>query len=85
MRAYIVRKRVSSSSGCLLEILGILPPILLGVFIPIVGFFIGIPIGIVFLVIGARATYKWQCNNCKNLLAARDVLICPTCHAELIK
>ena len=69
--------------GCLLQGLGILAPIVLGIFAGTVGLGIGLVLFLVLFFFGSSKSKKWRCGNCKNPLPGDEVSACPVCKARL--
>jgi hypothetical protein len=79
-----------TGSGCLLQVLGLLAPIVVSTLLSIVGGMalglIGGVIGMILLVVlflkGVAKQTKWICSNCKNPIGLREVKMCATCGAR---
>ena len=80
-----------TSSGCLLQVLGLLAPIVIstllgfigGMALGLVGGVIGvIVLGVLFLKGSAKQT-KWICSNCKSPIGLPEDKLCATCGARL--
>jgi hypothetical protein len=83
-----VARRKLVAGGCLVQAVGIV--LLPGAF---VGLFSDVPLvvqggeglaglGVLLVVLGGFLNLKWVCAVCKNPIAGRSVLVCPTCHAS---
>lgn len=72
-----------SGVGCLIQVLGLLAPIVISVFLGYIGGAIGMVLLVVMFFIGARKHTKWICSNCKNPIDSEEVAVCPTCGAQL--
>jgi hypothetical protein len=79
-----------TGAGCLLQVLGLLAPIVVSTLFSIVGGmalgFIGGVIGVILLVIllfkGFAKQSKWICSNCKSPIESKQVSLCATCSAR---
>ncbi len=83
--AELKRYSEMAGTGCLLQLLGLLAPFLLGAFAGAIGVIIGVIMLVVLLLMGSRAAIKFKCGNCGNPVADKDVKMCPTCRANLRK
>ena len=80
-----------TGSGCLLQVLGLLAPIVVSALLGFIGGmalgFIGGVIGVTLLVVlfleGSAKQTKWVCSHCKNPIGMPDVKLCATCGAQL--
>jgi hypothetical protein len=72
-----------SGVGCLIQILGLLAPIAISVFLGYIGGAIGMVLLVVMFFTGAGKHTKWICGNCKNPLDSEEVAVCKTCGAHL--
>ena len=72
-----------SGIGCLIQVLGLLAPFAISVFLSYVGGAIGMVFLVVMFFVGAAKHTKWICNNCKNPVDSEEVAVCPTCEAHL--
>jgi len=80
-----------SGSGCVLQLLGLLAPIVISTLLSLIGGMalglVGGVIGVIVLVIlflqGSAKQTKWICSNCKNPLGLPEVGLCATCGARL--
>ena len=80
-----------TGSGCLLQVLGLLSPIVISTLSSFIGGMalglLGGVIGLVLLVIlflkGSAKHTKWICSNCKNPIGMPEVKLCATCGARL--
>ena len=68
--------------GCLVQGVGLLSPFILYEVIGSMGIAVGLVLMIVLLLIGSRMALKWICPECKNPLASKDVMVCPSCRVE---
>jgi Zn finger protein HypA/HybF involved in hydrogenase expression len=66
--------RKTSMAGLAMELLG---------FILLFLFPIGTIIGIAFLIAGFNASKIWRCSSCGNILADKQIRMCPACRALL--
>ena len=74
-----------AGTGCLLQLLGLIAPFLLGAVMGPIGIVFGVILLVVLLLVGSRAAIKFKCGNCGNPVADKDVTMCPTCRATLRK
>ena len=80
-----------TGAGCLLQLLGLLAPIIVSTLFSIVGGMalglIGGVIGVILLVVlflkGFANQTKWICSNCKSPIEPKQVNLCATCGARL--
>jgi hypothetical protein len=72
-----------TGAGCLLQILGLLAPIVISVFLGYIGGAIGVVVLVVLIVMGSAKQTKWICSNCKNPIDSQEVNVCATCGAQL--
>jgi hypothetical protein len=80
-----------TGSGCLLQILGLLAPIVISTLLGFIGGmalgFVGGVIGVILLVIlflkGSAEQTKWICSNCKCPIGLPEDKLCATCGARL--
>jgi hypothetical protein len=80
-----------TGSGCLLQVLGLLAPIVISTLFSLVGGMalglIGGVIGLIFLVVlfwkGSAKQTKFICSNCKNPIVLPEVKLCAACGARL--
>jgi hypothetical protein len=72
-----------SGAGCLIQVLGLLAPIGISVFLGYIGGAIGMVLLVVMFFIGAAKHTKWICSNCKNPVDSDEVVVCPMCGAHL--
>ena len=72
-----------SGVGCSIQVLGLLAPIAISVFLGYIGGAIGMVLLVVMFFIGAGKHTKWICSNCKNPVDPEEVAVCPTCGAHL--
>ena len=80
-----------TGSGCLLQLLGLLAPIVISTLLSLIGGmalgFVGGVIGVIVLVIlfleGSAKQTKWICSNCKNPIGLPEVKLCAACGALL--
>jgi hypothetical protein len=72
-----------SGAGCLIQILGLLAPIGISVFLGYIGGAIGMVLLVVMFFIGAGKHKKLICGNCKNPIESEEVVVCPTCGVHL--
>jgi hypothetical protein len=72
-----------SGAGCLIQVLGLLAPVVISVFLGYIGGAIGMVLLVVMLFIGAAKHTKWICSNCKNPVDSEEVAVCQTCGAHL--
>jgi hypothetical protein len=72
-----------SGVGCLIQVLGLLAPIMISVFLGYIGGAIGMVLLVVMFFLGAAKHTKWICSNCKNPIDSEEVAVCPTCGANL--
>ena len=72
-----------SGVGCLLQVLGLLAPIVISAFLGFVGGAIGMFLLVVMFFIGAAKHRKWICSNCKNPVDSEKDAGCRTCGAHL--
>ena len=80
-----------TGSGCLLQVLGLLAPIVISTILGFIGGmalgFIGGVIGVILLVVlflkGSAKQTKWICSNCKNPVDSEEMALCATCGARL--
>lgn len=81
------RERVTHfmGKGCLIQGAGLLAPFVLGAFLGFIGVVSGILLLVVLFHVGSTAAITWRCGACRNPLASKAVLICPTCHAVFKK
>lgn len=79
------RERVTSTAGdgCLVQLLGVAAPFLLGAFFGWIGIVLGVMLFFALFVKGARMARKSRCSCCKNPLPSDVIRICPVCKAEL--
>jgi len=78
-----------TGSGCLLQVLGLLAPIVISTLLSLIGGMamglIGGAIGVIFLVVflleGLAKQTKWICSNCKNPIELPEGKLCATCGA----
>jgi hypothetical protein len=80
-----------TGSGCLLQVLGLLAPIVISALLGSIGGMalglIGGVIGVILLVVlfskaSAKQT-KWICGQCKNPVGLPEARMCTTCGARL--
>ena len=68
------------------EYVGVGALVQLAGFIALFFFFpIGIVAGIILLIIGSRMSIKWTCGLCGNKLESKEVTLCPSCNALLVR
>ena len=80
-----------TGSGCLLQVLGLLAPIVISALLGFIGGmalgFVGGVIGMVLLVVlflkGSAKQTKWICSNCKSPIGLPEDKLCATCGARL--
>jgi hypothetical protein len=72
-----------TGAGCLLQILGLLAPIVISVFLGYIGGAIGVVLLVVLIIMGSAKQTKWICSNCKNPIDSQEVNVCATCGAQL--
>lgn len=80
-----------TGSGCLLQVLGLLAPIVISTLLGFIGGmalgFVGGVIGVILLVVlflkGSAKQTKWICGNCKSPIGLPDNKLCATCGARL--
>jgi len=80
-----------TGSGCLLQVLGLLAPIVISTLFSIIGGmalgFAGGVIGVSLLVVliwkGSAKHTKWICGNCKSPIEVSEDRLCATCGARL--
>lgn len=80
-----------TGSGCLLQLSGLLAPIVISTLLSLIGGMalglVGGVIGIVLLVVlflkGSAKQTKWVCSNCKSLIGSPDAKVCDTCGVRL--
>jgi hypothetical protein len=72
-----------SGGGCLIQVLGLLAPIIISMFLGYLGGAIGMVLLVVMFFIGAARHKKWVCSNCKNPVDSEDVALCQTCGLHL--
>lgn len=80
-----------TGSGCLLQVLGLLAPIVISALLGFIGGMalglIGGLIGVILLVVlfskGSAKQTKWICSNCKNPIGMSEVKMCAACGARL--
>ncbi len=80
-----------TGSGCLLQILGLLAPIVIstllsfigGMAMGLVGGVIGVILLVVLLLKGLAKQTKWICSNCKNPIESPELKECAACGARL--
>ena len=80
-----------TGSGCLLQVLGLLAPIVFSALFGSIGGMalglIGGVIGVILLVVlfwkGSAKQTKWICSNCKNPIGLPETKLCATCGARL--
>jgi len=72
-----------SGVGCLFQVLGLLAPFVISVFLGYIGGAIGMVLLVVMFFIGAAKHTKWICSNCKNPVDSEEVAVCPTCGVHL--
>jgi len=72
-----------SGVGCLIQVLGLLAPFVISVFLSYIGGAIGMFLLVVMFFAGAAKHTKWICSNCKNPVDSEGVAVCPTCGAHL--
>lgn len=71
-----------AGSGCFIQGIGLLAPVVLGMFLGVFGFFFGLLVAVVFLMLGSAKANKLRCGHCKNPLHSKHVMICPSCGAR---
>jgi hypothetical protein len=72
-----------SGVGCLIQVLGLLAPIVISMFLGYIGGVIGIVLLVAMFFEGAAKHTKWICSNCKDLIDSEQLAVCPTCGANL--
>jgi hypothetical protein len=80
-----------TGSGCLLQVLGLLAPLVIstllgfvgGMALGLIGGVIGVILLVVLLLKGLAKQTKWICSNCKNPIGLPEVKLCATCGAQL--
>jgi len=72
-----------TGAGCLIQVLGMLAPIVISVFLGLIGGAIGMVLLVVLFFIGSAKQTKWICSNCKNPIDSEEVNLCATCGARL--
>jgi hypothetical protein len=80
-----------TGSGCLLQVLGLLAPIVISTLLGFIGGmafgFVGGVIGVILLVVlflkGLAKQTKWICSNCKSAIGLPEDKLCATCGARL--
>jgi hypothetical protein len=72
-----------SGVGCLIQVLGLLAPIVISVFLGYIGGAIGMVLLVVMFFIGAAKHTKWICSSCKSPIDSEEIAVCPTCGAHL--
>ena len=80
-----------TGSGCLLQVLGLLAPIVIstlfgsigGMALGLIGGVIGVILLVVLFLKGSAKQTKWVCSNCKNPIGMPEVKLCATCGARL--
>ena len=80
-----------TGSGCLLQVLGLLAPIVISTLLGFIGGmalgFVGGVIGVILLVVlflkGSAEQTKWICSNCKSPIGLPEDKLCATCGARL--
>ncbi len=79
------RERVSSfaGTGCAVQALGVLAPVLLYWWFGFPGAGAGLAIMLILFIKGSSLAMTWRCGNCKNPIASKAVRVCPVCSAKL--
>ena len=80
-----------TGSGCLLQALGLLAPIVVSTLLGFIGGMalglIGGAIGVILLIVliwkGSAKHTKWICSNCKSPIGVPEDKSCATCGASL--
>ena len=80
-----------TGSGCLLQLSGLLAPIVISTLLSLIGGMalglIGGVIGVILLVVlflkGSAKQTKWVCSNCKSPIGLPELKVCETCGARL--
>jgi hypothetical protein len=72
-----------SGAGCLIQVLGLLAPFVISLFLGYIGGAIGMVILVVMFFVGAAKHTKWICSSCKNPVDSEEVAVCSTCGAHL--
>ena len=70
-------------TGCLLAVIGIFLIIAIPIALPAYGdfswFFLSLPLGIAFILVGVNKARWLECSECGTRLAGKSVKICPAC------
>ena len=79
------RKRSTEfvGTGCFIQGLALLSPIILGLLFGVGGAIVGIILLVPLFIHGSRKSFKWRCGNCGNPIEGKQVLLCPVCKARL--
>jgi hypothetical protein len=77
-----IRRSEFAGKGCLIQGFGLLLPFLGFVFAGPVGLLLGLIVMIPVLLSGSRASFRWECGECGNPIAGKQVKLCPTCGAR---
>lgn len=71
-----------AGSGCFIQGLGLLSPVVSGMFLGAFGFFFGLAMAVVLLLVGSAKANKLRCSHCKNPVHSKHVRVCPSCSAQ---
>lgn len=79
------RERITSfiGTGCALQAVGLLAPLILAGLLGVYGAVAGAVIFVILFLVGSSKAISWRCGNCRNPIAGKAVRICPVCRAQL--